>query len=95
MPRVVFTDPEFARVGMMEREPAEKIGACACRVVDLTQIPKARILEYDEVALAIRTGMAIGDILYFYVFPTISEALKYAALAFFRNLSKMPCCPYE
>lgn len=123
VPRAVFTDPEFARVGMTERELAEKIGACACRVVNLAHIPKARILGYDkgfvkmvvdpgtkrivgvhmvapnaaeavhEAALAIRTGMTVDDIIdTIHVFPTISEALKYAALAFFRDVSKMPCC---
>ncbi len=123
VPRAVFTDPEFARVGMTEREFMEKTGVCACRVVDITHIPKAKILGYNkgfikmivdpgtrrivgvhmvapnaaeaihEAALAMRSGMTIDDIIdAVHVFPTISEALKYAALAFYRDVSKMPCC---
>lgn len=123
VPRAVFTDPEFTKVGLTEREYAEKTGTCTCRVVDITNVPKAKILGYDrgfvkmvvdpktkrivgvhvvapnaaetihEAALAIKCNMTVDDIIdVVHVFPTISEALKYAALAFYRDVSKMPCC---
>ena len=123
VPRAVFTDPEYATVGLTEAELARRIKACSCRVVDLSTVPKARILGRDygfvkmvvdprdkrvvgvhmlapnaseaihEAALAIRAGMTIDDIIdTIHVFPTVSEALKYAALAFYRNVYKMPCC---
>ena len=123
VPRAVFTDPEFARVGLTEKELARKIGACACRTVHLSEVPKARILGYSkgffkividprnkrivgahvmapnaaeaihEIAIAMRAGMTIDDIIdTIHVFPTISEGLKYASLAFYRDVSKMPCC---
>ncbi len=123
VPRAVFTDPEFARVGLTERELAERIGVCACRVVDLSSIPKARILGYDkgfvkmvidprdkrivgvhmiapnaaeaihEAAIALKYGMTLDELIdTIHVFPTISEGIKYAALAFYRDVNKMPCC---
>ena len=123
IPRAVFTDPEFARVGLTEKELAKRIGVCSCRTVGLSDIPKARILGYakgffklivdprnrrivgahimapnasetiHEAAMAIRAGMTIDDLIdTIHVFPTISEGLKYAALAFYRDVSKMPCC---
>jgi len=123
VPRAVFTDPEFARVGLTERELARRLGVCACRVVDLADIPKARILGYrrgfvkmvvdprtrriagvhmvapnaaeaiHEAAIAVKNEMTIDDLIdSIHVFPTISEGLKYAALAFYRDVRKMPCC---
>ena len=123
VPRAVFTDPEFASVGLTERELARRLGVCSCRTVELSQVPKARILGYTkgffklvvdprnkkivgahimaphaaeaihEMAVAIKAGFTIDDIVdTIHVFPTISEGLKYAALAFYRDVSKMPCC---
>ncbi len=123
IPRAVFTDPEFARVGLTERELAERLGVCSCRTVDIRDVPKARILGYTkgffkividprnkkiagahmmapnaaeaihEIAIAIKAGMTIDDVIdMVHVFPTISEGLKYTALAFYRDVSKMPCC---
>ncbi len=123
IPRAVFTDPEFASVGLTEEELARRIGACSCRTVELSTIPKARILGYDEgfikmvidpndrrivglhmvapnaseaiheAAFAIRAGFTIDDLIdTVHVFPTISEAIKYAALSFYLDVSKMPCC---
>ncbi|MEB3780277.1 MAG: mercury(II) reductase [Desulfurococcales archaeon] len=123
IPRAVFTDPEFASVGLTERELARRLGVCSCRTVDIRDVPKARILGYTkgffkivvdprnkrivgthmmapnaadaihEIAVAMKAGMTIDDIIdLIHVFPTISEGLKYAALAFYRDVSKMPCC---
>ncbi len=123
VPRAVFIDPEIARAGMTERELAERIKVCACRVVRLSEVPRA-IIEGEErgfakvvvdprnkkivgatlagpraaeaiqeVAVMIRAGWTIDDLIdTVHVFPTINEALKYAALAFYRDVSKMPCC---
>ncbi|MCE4617699.1 MAG: mercury(II) reductase [Desulfurococcales archaeon] len=123
IPRAVFTDPEYARVGLTEEELSKKIGACACRLVKLRELPKAKILGREEgfakmvidprnkrivgfhivspyaseiiheATLAIRAGMTIDDIIdTIHVFPTVSEIVKYTALAFYRDISKMPCC---
>ncbi len=47
IPRAVFTDPEFARVGYTEEEFSKITGSCSCRIVELKDIPKARILGYE------------------------------------------------
>ncbi|BAA80456.1 mercuric reductase [Aeropyrum pernix K1] len=123
IPRAVFTDPEFASVGLTERELARKLGVCACRTVDITQIPRARIMGYEtgfvkmvvdprtkkvagvhmmapqaaeaihEAAFILKAGMTVDDVIdTIHIFPSISEGIKYAALAFYRDVSKMPCC---
>ncbi|MFQ5870566.1 MAG: mercury(II) reductase [Candidatus Geothermarchaeales archaeon] len=46
-----------------------------------------------EAALAVRYDMTIDDIIELvHVFPTHSEALKLAAQAFYRDVSKLSCC---
>jgi mercuric reductase len=45
VPKVVFTSPEVAAVGMTEREYMAEHETCACRTVDMAAIPKARAVE--------------------------------------------------
>ncbi len=44
VPRAIFTDPQFASVGITEKEVIEKFKACTCRLVKFTNIPKAMIM---------------------------------------------------
>ena len=48
VPWAIFTYPNLAAVGMSEEEVMSKYGACSCRIVELKQLPKARILMHDE-----------------------------------------------
>ena len=43
VPRAIFTDPQFASVGITEREVIEKLKVCTCRLVRFTDVPKAII----------------------------------------------------
>jgi mercuric reductase len=43
-PRAIFTDPQFASVGLTESEVLEKFKACTCRLVRFTDVPKALIM---------------------------------------------------
>jgi len=46
-----------------------------------------------EATLAVRLGLTVDDIINtVHVFPTYSEAIKLAALAFTRDVSVMTCC---
>jgi mercuric reductase len=45
VPKVVFTSPEVASVGITEREYMAEHGTCACRTVDMAAVPKARAVE--------------------------------------------------
>ncbi len=44
VPKVIFTDPQFASVGITEKEVIESLKACTCRVVRFTDVPKAIIM---------------------------------------------------
>ncbi len=44
VPKAIFTDPQFASVGITEREALERFRACTCRLVRFTDVPKAIIL---------------------------------------------------
>ena len=44
-------------------------------------------------AVMLRAGFTLDDLIdTVMVFPTLSEGLKHAALAFYRDVKKMPCC---
>jgi mercuric reductase len=43
VPYTVFSDPEFAGVGLTEKNQLEKEGVCACRSVRLEKLPRALI----------------------------------------------------
>jgi mercuric reductase len=45
VPKVVFTSPEVASVGVTEAEYMDEHGTCACRTVDMADVPKARAVE--------------------------------------------------
>lgn len=40
VPTVVFTSPEVAAVGMTEQEYMAEHGTCACRTVDMADVPR-------------------------------------------------------
>ena len=44
VPRAIFTEPQFASVGITEKEAIEKFKACACRLVRFSDVPKAVII---------------------------------------------------
>ncbi len=44
VPRAIFTDPQFASVGITEREVIDRFKACTCRLVRFTDVPKAVII---------------------------------------------------
>lgn len=44
VPRAIFTDPQFATVGLTEREAIERGYECNCRVLNFADVAKARII---------------------------------------------------
>jgi mercuric reductase len=47
----------------------------------------------NEAALAIRHNLTIDDVIdTVHVFPTMSEALRLVALAFYKDVGKLSCC---
>ncbi|MFQ5827462.1 MAG: FAD-dependent oxidoreductase, partial [Dehalococcoidia bacterium] len=45
VPRAVFTDPQVASVGITEEEEMRRLNTCACRTVEIAQVPKARVIK--------------------------------------------------
>jgi mercuric reductase len=43
LPRVIFTSPQLAAVGLTDTQAAQQGIACACRVLPLTQVPRALV----------------------------------------------------
>jgi mercuric reductase len=44
VPRVVFTNPQVAKVGYTEEEYSAKTHACACRTISMSLVPKAHVI---------------------------------------------------
>ncbi|BBD72171.1 mercury(II) reductase [Sulfodiicoccus acidiphilus] len=117
VPQAVFTQPNIASVGLVERE----VPKAQSRKVYMRDVAKARILGesrglvklvtvgrrivgvhmvgenaaevINEAALAVKLGATVDDLVdTIHVFPTMSEALRLAALAFSSDVSKMSCC---
>jgi mercuric reductase len=54
--------------------------------------PHAADLIHEGV-LAVKFGLTIDDIIdTVHVFPTLSEAVKLAALSFYHDVDKLSCC---
>jgi len=43
LPRVTFTTPNIAAVGLTDRQAVEEGYRCECRVVELRHVPRARV----------------------------------------------------
>jgi mercuric reductase len=45
VPKAVFTDPQVASVGVTEEEFMKRHNVCACRTVEIAQVPKAMVIK--------------------------------------------------
>ncbi len=64
LPRVTFTRPNIAAVGLTDEQAREAGFACECRVVELRHVPRARV-ELDtrglfKIVAERRTGRVLG-----------------------------------
>ncbi|GBD34151.1 Mercuric reductase [bacterium HR34] len=48
VPYTIFTDPELAGIGFTEERQLKELNVCACRVLELKFVPKARIIKETE-----------------------------------------------
>lgn len=123
VPYTIFTDPQLAGIGVTEKQQLKQKKTCACRIIHLSNIPKAIIMKRTEglikmiihpqtrqilgvhilapnageiIAQAmtlIKNKNTIDDVIHSLpVFPTLSEAIKIAALSFKKDIAKLSCC---
>lgn len=45
VPFTIFTEPQYATVGLTEKEQIEIFGSCECRTISFTTVPKALIMN--------------------------------------------------
>lgn len=45
VPKAVFTDPQVASVGITEEEEMRRLNTCACRTLEIAQVPKAQAIK--------------------------------------------------
>lgn len=123
VPWTIFTDPQFAGVGLTEDEQMKRFGTCMCRTVSFKDVPKAHIIGRTEglirmlinpdtkqilgvhilapnagdliaeAMMLVKNKNTIDDVVNSLpMFPTLSEAIKVAALSFTKDISKLSCC---
>ncbi|MBI5838967.1 MAG: mercury(II) reductase [Chloroflexi bacterium] len=123
IPRVIFTDPQVAVVGMTDEEVVGSGVRCWCGAVPLEYVPRAGathqtdgiakiVIDRDtqevkgvslvmhnagevihEAAMAMRFHAKLEDFIdMIHVYPTMAEALKIAAISYFKDPAKLSCC---
>src|SRR5207249_5276462 len=45
VPRVIFTSPQVASVGLTEKQAHEQRYECACRTIPMSKVPKAIVIR--------------------------------------------------
>src|SRR6266568_7673714 len=88
LPRVIFTSPQLAAVGLTDQQVVQRGIACACRVLPLDQVPRALVDRDTRGLVKIVAERASGRVLG----VTMGEGLKLAAQAFTRDITKLSCC---
>ena len=82
VPKAVFTDPQVASVGLTEEEYMGRYNVCACRTIEIAQVPKAMVVKETrgKVKMAIdpKTEVIVGVHM---VAPMAADLIHEAALA--------------
>lgn len=82
IPRAVFTDPEIGTVGVTKAEAEVQGIRCACRVLDLKYVPRARAIRGAEGLVKMVAEAGSGRIFGVHLFmPQAAEVVNEAALA--------------
>ena len=85
VPYTIFTDPQLAGVGLTEEEQMRRLGACACRTVAFTDVPKARIIGRTEGLIKMATHPDTGQIMGVHVLAPDAGELIATAMVLVRN----------
>ncbi|GBD03949.1 Mercuric reductase [bacterium HR19] len=79
VPYTIFTDPELAGVGLTEAELMKRLGRCSCRVLELSNVPRAIINDSVEGAVKLVVHPDTKQILGVHILaPNAGEIISYA-----------------
>lgn len=80
VPYTIFTDPQLAGVGFTEEEQMRRLGACSCRTVAFTHVPKALVLRRTEGLIKMAVAPDSGQIMGVHILsPHAGELIAQAA----------------
>jgi mercuric reductase len=81
VPRAIFTDPQFASVGLTEREVIERGYECNCRVLNFSDVAKARIIGNTRGVIKMVVDNKSHDVLGIHILcPNAADLITEAAL---------------
>ena len=78
-PLMVFTEFQAASVGLTEEETVKELGGCACRTLELYDLPKARITGHKSGIAKVVIDPSTGRVLGYHVIAT--NAAEFASTA--------------
>jgi mercuric reductase len=82
VPMCIFTYPQAAQVGMTDAEATGKGYTCACRVLDLSQVPKAQVIKDTRGVIKMTADAETGRILGVSILaPEAGDLIQEATLA--------------
>nr|WP_299039636.1 mercury(II) reductase [uncultured Pseudokineococcus sp.] len=79
LPAVVFTRPQLARAGLSEAQALARGYACACRVLDLSDVPRALVQHQTTGAVKVVADAVTGRVLGVHVLADGAGELMLAA----------------
>lgn len=82
IPSAVFTNPQVAIVGLTEEEEMRRFGACSCRTIEVSRVPKAKAIKETRGLIKMvvhpETGKIVGVHM---VAPHAADLIHEATLA--------------
>lgn len=84
VPKVVFTDPQLASVGLTDRE-AQRVTKCSCRTVEFSNIPKALILGEEKGLIKMVVDVKTKEILGVHILAHNAAEIIHEAAMIIRN----------
>lgn len=82
VPKAVFTDPQVASVGITEEEEMRRLNTCACRTLEIAQVPKAQAIKETRGKIKMGVHPETGVILGVHIVaPMAADLIHEATLA--------------
>ena len=86
LPKAVLVGKTRGVIKLVADTKTKRIVGCHILAEDATEI-------IHEAVLAVKYRLTVDDIIdTVHVFPTMSEAVKYAAISYYKDVSKISCC---